>query len=494
MRNSDTALYRTRDIRICERQAIEKLGLTEDELMNRAGFAAFDIIQSRYKRCCIAVFCGSGNNAGDGYVLARFAHLKGWPVIIYQHKSPHELPPVARRAAESAVAEGIVCYSLEDAIDSDVELIVDALLGIGVEGNVRGAIAQAINVINESDLPVCALDVPSGLHADTGQVLGVCVQAKLTVTFIAYKTGLFTLDGPDQCGETICCSLALKTCIEKITPTAHFLNAKQLQNILAPRRKNSHKGDYGHILVVGGGMGMPGAVYLAALAALRIGAGMVTVATRPEYANGVLPALPEVMVRGVKTQDDLLPLLNRASVCILGPGLGEDPWAENLFSAVIASQLPLVVDASALRLLAHHPQPDDNWILTPHPGEAAALLASSIQAVQDERFQSAELLQKKYGGCVILKGVGTIVHAGDAGVYLCPAGNPGLATAGTGDVLSGVIGGLLAQGCTLGDAAKLGVWLHAKAGDDAIAHGVRGLLASDLMPYLRSRVNGESYE
>ena len=485
------ALYLSKHVRLCERRALDELGLTDDDLMMRAGAAALNTLKKLYPDVrTIAVFCGGGNNAGDGYVLARLLFQQGFSVIVYQYKTVEDLPAAANHAALAAIAAGVQCQCLDDVIDSEVELVVDGLLGIGLSGSVRGPMAQAINLINDSGLPVLALDVPSGLDADTGRVLGVCINASVTITFIAEKVGLFTLDGPDHCGKVVCHSLQLNSCLASIQPAAYQLDEQLLHGILTPRRKNSHKGLYGHVLIIGGGPGMPGAVSLAALAALRVGAGMVTVATLPEHAGQVLPLVPEAMIYPIDDVDALTPLLMKATVCVIGPGLGESEWASSLFQAAMAAQLPLVIDASALRMLAIHPQHDDNWVLTPHPGEAAGLLACSTADIQVDRCKSAQLIQQQYGGCVVLKGAGSIIHSDEHETYICTAGNPGMASAGMGDVLSGVIGGLLAQGVLLTDAAKLGVWLHSQAADEAvITQGVRGLIASDLMPYLRRQIN-----
>lgn len=459
--------------------------------MKQAGTAAFNSLKTLYPDVrSIAVFCGGGNNAGDGYVLAGLAHQQGYSVIIYQLKNVEDLPPAANHAALTAIASGVPCQHLDEIIDSEVELVVDALLGIGLQGNVRGAIAQAIQLINDSGLPVLAIDIPSGLDADTGCVLGLCIQADITTTFIGPKVGMYTLDGPDHCGKIICHSLDLDSCLASLKPAAYQLDEQLLRGIITPRRKNTHKGVYGHVLIIGGGPGMPGAVYLAALAALRVGAGMVTIATLPEHAGKVLPQLPEAMIYAIDDVEDLMPLLKRATVGVIGPGLGESEWAKSLFTATLAAQLPLVIDASALRMLAEDAQHDDNWVLTPHPGEAASLLDCSSADIQADRCKAAKLIQEQYGGCVLLKGAGTIVNTGESEAYICTAGNPGMSSAGMGDVLSGIIAGLLAQGVSLSDAAKLGVWLHARAADDAvISPGERGLLASDLMPYLRRQIN-----
>lgn len=266
---------------------------------------------------------------------------------------------------------------------------------------------------------------------------------------------------------------------------------EQLAYQLLPlRNKNGHKAMYGHVLIIGGGLGMPGAAILAATAAFRVGAGCVSIATWPEYAKQSLANLPEAMIHGITSANDLDALLSKATLCILGPGLGEDEWAQQLFSKIISTSLPLVVDASALRLLAKTKIHRSHWVLTPHPGEAAALLGCSQTEVQHDRHASAKRLQSLYGGTIVLKGFGTLVIDEKHLISQCSAGNPGMATAGMGDVLSGVIGGLLAQGIAAKDAARLGVWLHATAGDLAAQqHGERGMISSDLMPFLHQLSN-----
>ena len=483
--------FLSQQTRLCEQRALGELGLTETELMSQAGAAAFKSLKTLYPDVrTVALFCGGGNNGGDGYVLAMLLLQQGYVVHLYQSKPTDELPSTAQIAALAAAAAGVVFQSIDDPIDSDAELVVDALLGIGLKGDVHGPIADAIQLINDTALPVLALDVPSGLDADTGRVLGICIRAAVTITFITQKVGLYTLDGPDYSGKIVYHGLNLESCLENIQPAAFRLDDQLLHQVLLPRHKNSHKGLYGHVLIIGGGPGMPGAVYLTALAALRVGAGAVTVATWPSHARTMFPLLPEAMIYPIDEVGALLPLLAKATVTVIGPGLGESEWAQTLFQAAIAAQLPLVIDASALRMLALCPQHDDNWVLTPHPGEAASLLSCSIAAVQADRCQSAQLIQQQYGGAVILKGAGSVVNCGEQETYICTAGNPGMASAGMGDVLSGVVGGLLAQGASIADASKLGVWLHARAADEAVLNqGERGLMASDLMPYLRRQMN-----
>jgi len=488
---SATKLFSSHQIRDFEQLAVSQLGMTEQELMSEAGFAAFTTLKQLYPDANkIIVYCGSGNNAGDGYVLARLAHKAGYTVIVNYYKPFETLPETAQSAALLAVKCGVSCHYMEDMTDFDADLIVDALLGTGLTGTVKEPIANAINQINSSGIPVLAMDIPSGINADTGQCMGQAVHASVTVTFIGYKTGMLTLDGPDYCGEIIGHDLGIDTETALIPPMAKVIKNQWADSLLPSRKRNSHKGDFGHVLIIGGGSGMPGSVCLAAQAALRVGAGMVTIATKPEYAQSAQPGLLEAMIYGIEKTDDLDPLLAKATVCVIGPGLGTDQWAEQLFKHVLACQLPMVIDASALRILATAPLQDDNWILTPHPGEAAALLGCSTNDIQNNRYAAIVALQKKYGGNIILKGVGTLIQGDEPVTYVCAAGNPGMASAGMGDVLSGVIAGLVAQRLALADAARLGVWIHAHAGDLAARKGgERGLIASDLIHCLRLMVN-----
>ncbi|KTD14662.1 carbohydrate kinase [Legionella gratiana] len=480
---SENALYRCEQIRICEQQATSLYQLDENTLMSRAGAEAFSLIIKLYPHIRhLAVYCGSGNNAGDGYVVARLAHEHGLFATVYQCKALADLPIAAQHAALMAINAGVDCQPAEEPLDSEAELIIDALLGIGLRGPVRGNIASAIHQINASGLPVVALDIPSGLNADTGQVENLCVKANVTATFIAQKQGMYTADGPDYCGDIYCCPLGLEACTTQLAPAARLLNSIALSLPLSKRKKNSHKGNYGHVLVIGGGPGMPGAISLAAKATLRTGAGSVTVATWPEYAKSALSLIPEAMVSGIKTAKDLKPLLAKASVCVIGPGLGESDWAIELFLTAITSQLPMVIDASALRLLASNAQSDDNWVLTPHPGEAASLLSCATDLIQQDRYQAAAKIQQQYGGVVVLKGAGTVIQTAEKNTFICPRGNPGMASAGMGDVLSGIIAGFCAQGFSLAHSAQCGVWVHAVAGDwIAKKLGGTGLLASDLL-------------
>jgi hydroxyethylthiazole kinase-like uncharacterized protein yjeF len=482
MSRQETALFTIDLIRDAEQQAMSFYGIDEDNLMSKAATEAFFFLLKHYPLARkLDVFCGCGNNAGDGYLLAQLAHQHGLMVTVYCAKAIEELQGAAKKAAHLALSAGIPCQMVEEGLlFNETDLIIDALLGTGLQGVVRGSIALAIQQINASGLPVLSLDLPSGLNADTGEVKNLCIQAHKTISFIALKQGMYTLDGPDYCGEIHCRSLGLDSYLSTVAPSANVLNSRDFLP-LPRRKKNSHKGDYGHVLVIGGGPGMPGAVGLAAKAALKTGAGVVSIATFPTHASAMISLIPEAMVFEVDSVSDLEPLLLRASICIIGPGLGQTDWAKSLFECTLSSQLPMIIDASALRLLAQTKQADPNWVLTPHPGEAAALLHCATEVIQANRYHAVEKLQQRYDGVVVLKGCGSVIQTVDAKQWVCPKGSPAMASAGMGDVLSGVIAGLAAQGLSLSDAAKLGVLLHAAAGDRlAKTIGERGILASEL--------------
>ncbi|MEN8133507.1 MAG: NAD(P)H-hydrate dehydratase, partial [Pseudomonadota bacterium] len=275
---------------------------------------------------------------------------------------------------------------------------------------------------------------------------------------------------------------------ETQTPAAQRIDPQRYDGLLRPRERNSNKGRFGHVLVIGGERGMSGAARMAGEAAARTGAGLVSVATRDCHASMLNLTVPELMVRGVESADALAPLLERATVIAIGPGLGQTEWSRSLLEAVLHLPHPMVVDADALNLLATDPRESDQWVLTPHPGEAARLLHCDTETIQSDRYAAAASLQQRYGGVCVLKGAGTLVASKER-VAVCNTGNPGMASGGMGDVLTGVIAGLLAQGLSPVDAAELGVWVHGAAGDAAAAQGERGMLASDLFPHLRQRLN-----
>jgi hydroxyethylthiazole kinase-like uncharacterized protein yjeF len=486
-------IYQTAQIRELELLARQRYAIASNELMIRAGRGACNYLLKRWPKAkTIAVFCGVGNNGGDGYVLAQAAHELGIKVNVWQVGDPAKLKTDARAAFELCKKSGIAFKPFNNQnYWQTADVIVDALCGIGLQGEVRKEIGYVIDLINQSNVPVLAIDVPSGINADTGAILGTAIKANATVTFIGMKFGLVSGSGVAYAGDVYCDDLKLPKEIFSLTPgILEKLTLAQFAHYLQPRPRDMHKGTAGHVLIIGGEPGYSGAPRMAGAAALRVGAGLVTVATHPQHAAILNAALPEVMCTGVKNARALMPLLKKANVIVLGPGLGQTAWAKALLKKAMASNLPMVVDADGLNLLAKNPVTRNNWILTPHPGEAARLLRLTTRQVQTDRLHAVQQLHQRFNAVSVLKGAGTLILAPHVAPAICEAGNPGMATGGTGDVLSGVIGGLVAQGIPLGDAAKLGVCLHASAGDLAAASGgERGMIATDLLPFLRQLVN-----
>lgn len=486
-----TALYTAAQSRELDRCAIEKHGIPGIRLMRRAAEAAFLALGERWPRPPqVQVLCGTGNNGGDGYLVAAMAHLRGIPVAVLQLGDPARITGDALLARQYALDEGVAIAPFHpDALAAD-GVLVDAMLGTGLGGDIRGDYEQAVFAVNNSGLPVMAIDTPSGLCADTGRCLGGAVRAALTVTFIARKRGLFTLEGPDYVGELRFADLGVpEEVYQSLSPDSVMPDLDALLDELPPRPGTAHKGRFGTVLVVGGDHGMGGAGLLAAEAALRSGAGLVSAATRAEHVAAMIARRPEIMAHAVASGQTLTPLVESADVLVVGPGLGQSAWSEQLLQCAAASNKPMVLDADGLNLLARGQVFEalwrPNWVLTPHPGEAARLLAISTAAVQADRFAAVRALQDRYGGVVLLKGNGTLV-ADDTRLVLNRYGNPGMASGGMGDVLSGVIGALLAQQLPLLDAAVLGSCLHGAAADWGARRGQRGLIATDLMRPLQS--------
>lgn len=465
-------------------------GIPSIQLMKRAGRAAFELVTGRFADAgLVSIYTGGGNNGGDGYVLAGLLAQRLYAVQVIALVAPDQLNNEVRQAYEFAVQEGVTVVPFGAAPTTG--LIVDAMLGIGLRGAVRDACAAAIGQINASGLPVVALDIPSGLQADTGAVAGPVVQAHITLTYIGIKQGLLTGRGPAVCGELVLANLEIpESSYAAVTPSTERLHLNSLLPLLAPRAADAHKGDFGHVMVIGGDTGYGGAALMAAEAAARTGAGLVSIATRPEHIPAILARRPEIMASGVVSGQELEPLLARPTVLVIGPGLGRSPWSEQMLQQAVKSGLPLVLDADALNILAAGRVVPasvrrDNWLLTPHPAEAARLLGQTTAEVQADRFAAVRAIQAKYQAGVILKGAGSLVAAATGPVGVVTDGNPGMATGGMGDILSGILGGLVAQGLSLPDAARLGAVVHACAADLAAdEHGQRSLLATDLIPYL----------
>ncbi|MCE8020579.1 NAD(P)H-hydrate dehydratase [Halomonas sp. MCCC 1A11036] len=485
-------LYRADQVRELDRRTIAA-GIEGFALMQRAATAAWQSLRAGWpgvKR--ISVLCGGGNNGGDGHVLAALAAVTGVEVQRIALKPPRTLKGDAARAAEMATAAGVGLEPWRKGIEFSGEVIVDAMLGTGLTGEVRGEFREAIEAVNASGLPVLAIDIPSGLAADTGAELGVAVRATRTVTFIGDKVGLHTGRAPACTGEVHFRPLGVDARRHAdLAPVAELLDKILLEVWLPPRSRDAHKGGMGHVLVLGGAPGFGGAALLASETAARLGAGKISLATAPEHVTACLTYRPEVMVHGLRGAAELGELPSRADVLVVGPGLGLGAWGQGMLQAALAEPKPLVVDADGLNLLATRfpGLRRDDWVLTPHPGEAGRLLGCSTAEVEADRPAAARELQQSRGGVVVLKGAGSLV-AGPADMAVCPYGNPGMASGGMGDVLSGILGALLAQGLPLETAARLGVMVHAMAADMAVRDaGERGLLAADLASYARVIVN-----
>ena len=472
-------------------QASTALGDAGASLMEQAGTAAWQCLLQRWpqaQRVCVVV--GSGNNGGDGLVLARLALQAGRSVQVLrlaQEGTPSALSQ-RMRAQYAAVGGSVAVF--EDVLPF-ADVIVDALFGIGLNRAPAGEAERVITTMNHATAPVLALDVPSGVDAQTGQVPGAAVRAACTLQFIVAHQGLYTGNALEYTGERQLAELTLPAVEARVAPSADLWHANRLPALLPPRRANTHKGESGHVLCVGGNLGSGGAVMLAAEAALRAGAGLVSVATQPPHVGPLLTRLPEAMAHAVQDSAELQRLLPRARVIAIGPGLGQDDWARECWRLARASGLPLVVDADALNLLAADPLPLPDAVLTPHPGEAARLLGCTTAQVQADRFSAARHLAERFDAVVVLKGAGTVVAAPHARPRVIAAGNPGMAVGGMGDLLTGIIAALRAQGLEAFDAASAGALLHGLAGDDAAVDGQRGLLPTDLLVPLRRRLNPE---
>ena len=483
-------VYSASQVRQLESAAVTA-GTPGYTLMQRAGAAAFALLRQRWPQARkVAVVAGPGNNGGDGLVLARAAHQGGLEVTVMLLGDTGALRGEAAQAFADLQSVSVPVQALDAALLGAADIVVDALLGSGVRAPLREDWHEAIVAINQCARPVLALDLPSGLDPDTGKSLPA-VRATVTLTFIALKQGLFLGEGPEHVGELHCADLQLTPPADTPSAVFHRLTDATLAAALPPRGRQSHKGQFGRMLVVGGGTGMPGAVRLAAEAALRMGAGRVTVASLPEHLLPIIGARPELMFKAVRNATDALAVLQEMDVILVGPGLGRDTWAREVFAAVVAGRLPtqqLVVDADALNLMAEGVglQHCLDWVLTPHPGEAARLLHTSAQQVQTDRPAALRALCAQRGGTIVLKGAMTLIGTGTTVPRLCDRGNPGMSVPGMGDVLAGAIAGLLAQNGKPFDAAAAAVYAHAVAGDRCARQGVRGMLALEVATALRA--------
>ncbi|EHD20006.1 MULTISPECIES: bifunctional ADP-dependent NAD(P)H-hydrate dehydratase/NAD(P)H-hydrate epimerase [Brenneria] len=486
------SVFRAEWVRREEVNAACELGVSLHELMLRAGEAAFQVARRYYPSARRwLILAGHGNNGGDGYVVASQALAAGITPYVIACQGNRALPEEASAARQSWLEQGGAILDADAPWPDDVDLIVDGLLGTGLASAPRPPYDALIAQANAHSAPVVSIDVPSGLNAETGQCAGNAVYAAHTVTFIALKPGLLTGSARDFVGRLHYSALGLADWLAGQTAPIRRLSAALLTEWLKPRRPGAHKGDNGRLLIVGGDYGTGGAVFMAGEAALRSGAGLVRVLTHKLYLAALLTHRPELMVQELSAET-LKQGLEWADVVVIGPGLGQDEWGKNALRLAENCNKPMLWDADALNLLAINPHKRQNRLLTPHPGEAARLLHCRVSDIESDRLLAAQKLVKRYGGVVVLKGAGTVV-AGERGqLAIADVGNPGMATGGMGDVLSGIIGALLAQKLSLYDAACAGCVVHGAAGDELAARqGTRGMLATDLLPALSQYVNPE---
>lgn len=478
------ALYSAAQVRALD-AALIAAGTPGFELMQRAAHAIWRALRREWPNAsAVTVLAGHGNNAGDGYLVAALAQRAGWQVRVLAVGEPQRLQGDAALARDQARAAGVEILNWQ--ADSEPRgVLVDALLGTGLAGEVREPYAAAIDWINRSGQPVLAADIPSGICADRGQVLGIAVVAQLTVTLIGLKIGLFVGQALDHVGRLVFDDLQADEDIVASQPYA----AQRLAGVLLPRvparQPTTHKGQLGHLLVVGGDQGTGGAALLSAQSALRSGAGMVSLATRGEHVGAAQTRLPEVMSLAVASANQLQGLGDKISVWVVGPGLGQGAWGRSLLSAAATAGGAQIWDADALNLLAASAaRIAPGSVITPHPGEAARLLGISTSALQADRPAAARALAQRFEVVCVLKGAGTLVADPAGRLLVCDRGDPVMAGAGLGDVLAGLIGALIAQGCSTWEAASLGVWVHARAGE-SLANKGNGLAASDLCDAIR---------
>lgn len=461
--------------------------------MQRAAAAAYRELRRRWPTAGrVVVLAGSGNNGGDGVELARLARADGVNVHLVLNGDPAQLSGAAADAWAAWQADGGENpVAVPDDLHAD-DVVVDALFGTGLSRAVDAEPAQWIVAVNATGCPVLALDCPSGLDAATGEVLGVAIRATVTVTFIARKLGLYLADAATCVGERVFadCDVPIEA-FDAVEPVARLLDDGALRLAWPLRSPQQHKGHFGHVLIVGGQAGMPGAVLMAARAALRSGAGLVSVATHPAHAALLPLSQPELMSHAIGDPAELATLIESATAVVCGPGLGQSDWARGVLEAVCAAaeDRTVVLDADALNLLAGSPVDlPRQCVLTPHPGEAARLLGVTTAAVQANRLRALSALVTRWGRIVVLKGAGSWIGAPGFLPALCTAGNPGMGTGGMGDVLSGMLGATLAgpaREAPVESVVEGTVVAHALAGDEAaVRQGQVGLLPSDLIDVL----------
>jgi NAD(P)H-hydrate epimerase len=499
-------------MRALDRRAIGELAIPGATLMENAGRGAADVVAAllrtpglRGRRARpVVVLCGKGGNGGDGFVLARALRRGGVRTRVLLACPPDEIRGDAalklRALRRAGVAASLIDEGALGAALAGASIVVDALLGIGARGAPSGLLARAIEAINRSGRPVVALDIPSGLDADGGSPAGPAVRASVTATFAGWKRGLLVHPGAEYAGQVRVVPIGVPAAEVSLAITTFLLEAGDVAPSFPPRARDAHKGTYGHLLVVAGSMGKTGAAALAAMAAMRSGSGLVTVATpasqQPVVAGlarePLTVPLPETPARTVALAalDTLLELGSARDAVAIGPGLGLEAETQEVVRRLVRELArPMAIDADALTALAGHldllRSARGPRCLTPHPGEMARMLGAKTEDVQRDRIETVREFSRRHGVHCVLKGAVSVIGAPDGRVFLNPTGNPGMASGGTGDVLTGILGGFLARGMEAGAALRAAVYLHGLAGDLAAARsGEEALVAGDVVEAL----------
>jgi NAD(P)H-hydrate epimerase len=494
-----------------DRRAIEEFGIAGLTLMENAGRACADFITGRFAegrgRRKAAVVAGKGNNGGDGYVIARLLGEMGWQVAIFVIASKDEITGGARSNLNRLSSE-VVKFCEEAGIlgryvglFQEADVIVDALVGTGLKSPLRGAYAEAVEIINAAERPVVAVDIPSGIDAADGRVLGVAVKADATVTFGLAKCGHVLFPGAERTGSLHIADIGIPPEVTAGAVGPEYIDAATASTFLLPRGHSAHKGNFGHCLIVAGSTGKTGAAAMAANSAVRAGAGLVTLAV-PATLNSILEMkTTEAMTMplydngrgylGEEARPVIEAALSGKNAIAIGPGLGSDPGTARLVRDLVAeTNLPMVVDADGLNALSEDPsvlfaKKSSKVILTPHPGEMARLCGLSASDIEADRMGAAQKFAKTYQVYVVLKGAGTVIATPEGELAINGSGNPGMASGGMGDLLTGVLAALLAQGYPPFEACRLGVFIHGHAADMVAAEkGKIGMTALDVQEQL----------
>ncbi|MFZ3089623.1 MAG: NAD(P)H-hydrate dehydratase [Nitrospirota bacterium] len=487
-----------------DKDAQTRYGISSLILMENAGMQTVRHIEEKYgglKKKSVVVVSGKGNNGGDGFVIARHAANRGADVSVFLLSDAKGISGDARtnlvilKKMKVPVHTGI--SNLKGSL-SKADLIVDAIFGTGLKTDVKGIHAKTINLINNAGRPIIAVDIPSGIDADTGQIKGTAVKADTTVTFGLPKIGHFIYPGAAYSGSLKIADISIpKTLIEKSLIKTRLITKDHVKKILPARRPDAHKGDFGHVFIIAGSPGLTGAAIMAGLSALRIGAGLVTLGI-PEGLNNILETrLTEIMTLplpqteegtiAVSARTKIFNFLKKADAVAIGPGLSQNRETAQLVRELMREvKIPIVIDADGINALAGHAdilkKARGQVIITPHPGEMARMVNSSAAEINRDRAAIARRFSEQYNVITVLKGAGTIIAEPSGDIYINSTGNPGMASGGTGDVLTGMIAGLIAQRSPSPDAAIAGVFLHGLAGDLAAKdRGEAGLIAGDVI-------------